>query len=212
MTTTENMRPKPFFIADNQALNFLNSIAEPAKIEYDWLSDGEDLLNWLIQAGLASIDDIAHFKRSQYKQECDNVALQARHLREWLRDFMDSCSALPNVDLSEIKIINDILGQDNSYTQIEKGTETKKTYFFQRLIRRFHIPRDLLLPIAESIADLICNKDFTQVKKCQGATCTMWFLDISKNHSRSWCSMAVCGNRAKAAQYRLRKKQAKLHS
>jgi predicted RNA-binding Zn ribbon-like protein len=40
---------------------------------------------------------------------------------------------------------------------------------------------------------------FTLVRKCEGTTCTLWFLDVSKAHARRWCSMAVCGNRAKAA-------------
>jgi predicted RNA-binding Zn ribbon-like protein len=29
----------------------------------------------------------------------------------------------------------------------------------------------------------------------------MFFLDTSRNRTRTWCDMAACGNRAKAAAY-----------
>ncbi len=37
--------------------------------------------------------------------------------------------------------------------------------------------------------------------------CGWLFVDRSKNRSRSWCDMAVCGNRAKASRHYRRKKQ-----
>ena len=43
-----------------------------------------------------------------------------------------------------------------------------------------------------------------RLKACPWHTCQVAFYDHSRNHSRTWCSMAVCGNRAKAAAYRKR--------
>ncbi|MGD0386829.1 MAG: CGNR zinc finger domain-containing protein [Solirubrobacteraceae bacterium] len=43
-----------------------------------------------------------------------------------------------------------------------------------------------------------------RLKVCADHQCLWAFYDQSKNHSRSWCNMAVCGNRAKARQYRRR--------
>lgn len=40
---------------------------------------------------------------------------------------------------------------------------------------------------------------------CQNPGCGWVFYDRSKNRSRRWCDMAVCGNRAKAARYRSRR-------
>jgi len=52
------------------------------------------------------------------------------------------------------------------------------------------------------MADLVCDADFTVGRNCQGPTCTMLFLDTTKGRARRWCSMAVCGNRAKQAKHR----------
>jgi len=73
--------------------------------------------------------------------------------------------------------------------------------------RGWHGPEVLLLPIAEAMGDLVCQKDFGLVRRCEGLGCTLWFLDVSKGHARRWCSMAVCGNRAKAATHRARARQ-----
>ena len=48
---TETARPEPFFIADDHALDLLNSVATPWGTEIEWLGDGRDLLAWLEQAG-----------------------------------------------------------------------------------------------------------------------------------------------------------------
>ncbi|MEO8687058.1 MAG: CGNR zinc finger domain-containing protein [Solirubrobacteraceae bacterium] len=43
-----------------------------------------------------------------------------------------------------------------------------------------------------------------RLKACPWHTCHVAFYDHSRNRSRTWCSMAVCGNRAKAQTYRRR--------
>jgi len=74
-------------------------------------------------------------------------------------------------------------------------------------VRRWTSPDQLLQPIAGAIADLVCDADFRLIRVCEGSACTLMFLDRTKAHARRWCSMAVCGNRAKAAAYRARAKR-----
>jgi predicted RNA-binding Zn ribbon-like protein len=56
----------------------------------------------------------------------------------------------------------------------------------------------VLWPIAESAADLLTSERATKVRECHASTCAWLFLDESRNHSRRWCDMSVCGNRQKA--------------
>jgi predicted RNA-binding Zn ribbon-like protein len=44
------------------------------------------------------------------------------------------------------------------------------------------------------------------MKACPADTCGWAFYDHSRNHSRTWCTMSVCGNRAKARSYRARQR------
>jgi predicted RNA-binding Zn ribbon-like protein len=50
----------------------------------------------------------------------------------------------------------------------------------------------------------MCHADFRLIRACEGSACTILFLDRTKAHARRWCSMAICGNRAKVAAYRAR--------
>jgi predicted RNA-binding Zn ribbon-like protein len=54
------------------------------------------------------------------------------------------------------------------------------------------------------MAQLLVNADFRHVKACEGQGCTLMFLDTTRGRMRRWCSMAVCGNRAKQAAHRER--------
>lgn len=57
---------------------------------------------------------------------------------------------------------------------------------------------------ARSALRLVCEPDPQRMKIC--GHCGWLFLDRSKNRSRSWCDMAVCGNRVKASRHYKRKK------
>jgi predicted RNA-binding Zn ribbon-like protein len=58
-----------------------------------------------------------------------------------------------------------------------------------------------LLAIAVAAA---ADGTWMRLKACRSATCRWAFYDAARNRSRTWCSMAVCGNRAKARAYRER--------
>ncbi|REE96730.1 CGNR zinc finger domain-containing protein [Thermomonospora umbrina] len=46
--------------------------------------------------------------------------------------------------------------------------------------------------------DLLATAPPGRLRHCDGTGCVLWFLDTSRNGRRRWCSMAGCGNRAKA--------------
>lgn len=66
----------------------------------------------------------------------------------------------------------------------------------------------ILWPVARSAADLLTSDRIGRVRECNGDTCGWLFVDTSKNHSRRWCSMSDCGNRAKAHRFYKRKRAA----
>jgi len=58
--------------------------------------------------------------------------------------------------------------------------------------------------IAAAAAKVAIEKRLDRVKICPADNCRWAFYDSSRNHSRQWCSMEVCGNRAKARAHRAR--------
>jgi len=204
---TEHARPEPFYVADDRALDFLNSVSAPWGAPIEWLENGRDLLGWLDKAGLIPTYVTLRYSTEFSIEELDLVAKQARELREWLRVFVKAHSGKPlNPDiLKDIQPVNDLLRTDDTFRQIVPQSETGNNLTMQQQ-RHWRKPEDLLLPLAEVIGELVCNADFSRVRNCEGPTCTLWFHDVSKNHTRRWCTMSVCGNRAKAAAHRARKR------
>ena len=71
---------------------------------------------------------------------------------------------------------------------------------------RFETHLDLAVwVIAHSAAELLVSSAITHVHACASQTCRWLFLDTSKNHSRRWCDMAICGNRMKARRFQRRR-------
>jgi predicted RNA-binding Zn ribbon-like protein len=60
--------------------------------------------------------------------------------------------------------------------------------------------------VATAIMACVTEGTWPRLKVCQEDTCRWAFLDTSKNHSRAWCSMRVCGNRTKTRTYRARRR------
>jgi predicted RNA-binding Zn ribbon-like protein len=63
----------------------------------------------------------------------------------------------------------------------------------------------ILGPIALSALGLLSQADLSRVKQCPGEACGWLFFDRTKNRSRRWCEMEVCGNRAKQRRLRHRR-------
>ncbi len=55
-------------------------------------------------------------------------------------------------------------------------------------------------------ADLLLTDAVHRVRACDNPECRWLFLDTSKNHTRRWCDMKVCGNRMKARRFKAHRK------
>jgi predicted RNA-binding Zn ribbon-like protein len=203
-------RPPPIFLSGSLGLDFLNTLATPVDTQVDWIDTGDGLLAWLEQARLVSPKDLKALKARAMPGEFDAVAAQARSLREWFRGFVRARSGRRLVadDLRELEPLNRLLGRDEQFAQIMAGpTEGAGASVLElKALRRWRTPESLLLPIGEEIAGFLCRGDFEHVKACEGSTCTLLFVDRTRGHARRWCSMAICGNRAKQAAHRDRRK------
>jgi len=63
----------------------------------------------------------------------------------------------------------------------------------------------VLGPITLSALTLLTQADLSRIKQCRGDHCGWLFFDTTKNKSRRWCEMVVCGNRAKQRRFHRRR-------
>ncbi|TIX87791.1 ABATE domain-containing protein [Rhizobium sp. P44RR-XXIV] len=195
------------FVGDTMGLDFLNSVATPIDAPIDWIDDGEGLLRWLEQAGLVPPETLKVMREQALPGELDKVADQARSLREWFRNFVRERKGRPLTPeaLDELEPLNRLLERDEGFNRVLAREDGGGLDFQSR--RKWRSPEALLLPIGEALGRFVCTEDFSDVKACEGHACTLLFVDHTRGHRRRWCSMAMCGNRAKQAAHRHRLKQ-----
>jgi predicted RNA-binding Zn ribbon-like protein len=216
--------PPPIFIADALGLDFINTRAVPVDTEVEWIGSGEDFVGWMQTAELVPAEVVAALRKTATAGELDRVASKARKLREWFRRFVRNHlgSPLKAKALQELEPLNRVLVRDEQFGQIvardsvrkgkskyDPNEETPLSGLVWSARRRWRSVDTLLLPIAAAMADLVCDEDFTYVRACEGNGCMLLFVDRTRGHARRWCSMSVCGNRAKQAAHRERAQHAR---
>lgn len=206
----ETERPAPMLIGDSQALDFLNSIAAPKGLVIDWLETKASLLDWFEQSGLCEKSELACLCDEADPAEMTKALQDIHAFRDLFRDFIKEAAGKANAPVSDqlVRDINEILLGGTLTMQIAVTAQDRAgdtgatpTHALRTQIE-LRTPHDLLVRVAAACAKLICEADFSCVRNCEGPTCTMYFLDVSKNRKRRWCSMSICGNRAKAATHR----------
>jgi predicted RNA-binding Zn ribbon-like protein len=72
-----------------------------------------------------------------------------------------------------------------------------------------HVPADrgpdaALALVLGVVAEALADGRWGRMKACPGPHCGWLFYDGSRNRSRHWCSMEICGNRVKGREFRAR--------
>jgi predicted RNA-binding Zn ribbon-like protein len=60
---------------------------------------------------------------------------------------------------------------------------------------------------AHNLLELLRDRP-NRIRNCANDDCVLWFYDDSRGGRRQWCSMATCGNRAKARRHYARTRSA----
>src|SRR5690348_5717408 len=198
----------PLFVAESTGLDFLNSITSSRNPPLDRICDGEGLLAWLELAHLVPLEVLREMREKTMPGELDRVAAQARDLREWVRAFVHAHKGrtLKAAAVEELTPLNGLLERDEAYEVVTSKAGGGDALQLE-IKRRWKSPEALLLPIGEALARLVAEENFADVKACEGPVCTKLFVDRTRGKNRRWCSMDVCGNRAKQTAHRRRAKK-----
>jgi predicted RNA-binding Zn ribbon-like protein len=169
----------------------------------DLISDFGRWMAWQSAAGEPGMTEAKALGR-EWGGEAESMDALARAVafRSELRKMAECLASHKPVPRSAVGAINELLRRGAAYgqlTPVGKG-------FARQVHREVREPVDLLVPVAEDAADLLCEGDRRWVRKCGNPGCVLFFYDTSRSHTRRWCSMDLCGNRAKvAAHYRRRR-------
>jgi predicted RNA-binding Zn ribbon-like protein len=68
-------------------------------------------------------------------------------------------------------------------------------------------PDAALALVVAVVAEAMADGTWGRMKACPGPHCGWMFYDGSRNRSRQWCSMQICGNRVKGREFRARRRR-----
>jgi predicted RNA-binding Zn ribbon-like protein len=195
---------KPLFLAGHLALDFLNTAMSPQGTEIELIGDGRAFVDWLVSAGVVDVAVAPRLRRQFGAEALDELAAEARKLRGWTASWIARWRHDPEGRYdAELRRLNAVLERDGGYPQlVQRGGG-----FAVVDQRRGETTGELLAAIARQIADLLVSEQAALVKRCDGAQCTLWFVDRTKAHRRRFCSVSVCGNRDKVAAFRARQRR-----
>lgn len=192
----------PLFLGGHPAIDFLNTALTPDGVPVETIGDGRAFLAWLVTAGLVPEDEAARLARRIGARALNQAAADARKLREWARTWLARWRAGDRHWRQALDVLNELLSRATYRREIVATGEVVEI----RERPQLDGADALLTLIAAQIAALIALEQGELVKSCEGAGCSLWFLDRTKTHRRRFCSATACGNRAKVAAFRKRQR------
>ena len=209
ITKTPSDAESHHLIGGALCLDFANTLYGHGKTPlHEYLFSYRDLVLWSRHAGILS-DALAtrlFHKAARFPNDALVVFHRAIALRETIFRFFDAVAHHQAPQGSDLAALDSARFEAISHTHVDR---TAKGY---TLDWNDKAALDLMLwQIAVSAVELMTSENLTRVRECNGDTCDWLFVDTSRNHLRRWCSMSVCGNRAKVRSFvqRQRKRAAR---
>jgi predicted RNA-binding Zn ribbon-like protein len=205
---------KPFELHGDPALDLVNTLDNRFN-KPDELTSGRppeellktysDLLRFLTQTDLLTEAKARELRRvdlhaAKREHVCNQVLSEARAFREHLAAVTYALIDGLEIPKASLAVIDASIKQATAHRRLI-SEDTHLTWRWSGITHDLASPLWLL---AQSTADLLLSENASRIRSCAAETCRWLFLDTSKNHTRRWCDMKICGNRMKARRYHFR--------
>jgi predicted RNA-binding Zn ribbon-like protein len=182
----------PFwFIGGDVSIDLVNTEMIESGVLVDRINTPERLRAWLAASDLGQDLGVP-------EQVSEEVFEKVIKLRRALRAGYDELALGRTLPENTIITLNDILGPDpGSRLRDGGGGRLERSSRVNLATQPWWLPWLL----ADAAADLIVSPAAALLRRCASQVCVLFFIDSSRNHSRRWCSMELCGNRNKVAAH-----------
>lgn len=192
----------PRLLGGELCLDFLNTVdPRHAEDRTDYLTDYHALVRWSGHAGAIPPVIVGTLLQSaaEHPERAEDEVCAAARLREHLYRGIRALLDAATMPAPSLEVLNVAVATAHSARQLVPAARSSVAWRW-RDPGRLDLP---LLAVALSAADLLTRGDLARVRECPGSDGCGWlFLDTSKSGTRRWCSMQVCGNRAKVRRHR----------
>ncbi|MGD2215893.1 MAG: ABATE domain-containing protein [Gemmatimonadales bacterium] len=183
-------------------LDFANTVDSRLSAEpQERLGDYGDLVRWAVQSELLTAQQARRLLAAAEREvgRAAAVLRRGRELREAIFEVFSARAREMPAPPAAIDTLNKELPKALTRLRlVEDGADYRTEWENEDSLDR------MLWPVVRSAAELLTSDELVRVRECAADTCAWLFLDRSRNRSRRWCDMAVCGNRDKVRRFRQR--------
>jgi len=187
----------------DDGLAFVNTLAFDRGAALEQLPGVDDALHWLHDHELLHTDSMVALRRhfADDQEAADKRLARVHRVRAAMRELVDAAVERRPPEARALERINRVLRTPYTYELVPALDGVSLDH------RHDGDPVEgALARLAESIAREVSQGDPARLRICSNDDCRWVFHDPSPSGRRRWCDMSTCGNRAKAARYRERKK------
>jgi predicted RNA-binding Zn ribbon-like protein len=179
-------------IGASPALDFANTVNSRVAQTHDYLGTYGALLAWADRAGLVDSPALGDL-RAVGRNTGARVLRTARHRRDAIFGVFSAMAGKRELPPAELKAVLHAYGQAVARAEAVPGPAGATLRW------RSDDPLRPLRPVDYDAGRLLLSTEARLVKECPG--CGWLFVDRSRNQSRRWCDMQVCGSRSKMRRY-----------
>jgi predicted RNA-binding Zn ribbon-like protein len=189
------------------ALDLANTKARRPTVEpREDLRTYDDLVAWGLEAGaIGAAEGEALRVESERRPRAARTALaRARDLREAVFEVFSAVAGGREIPTAALDRVNTALPDALARLRLETAGDAAAWTWAGGA----HLDR-VTWPAVRAAAQLLTGGGLAHVRECAARDCAWLFLDTSRNGTRRWCDMAVCGNREKARRFQGRARRSR---
>jgi predicted RNA-binding Zn ribbon-like protein len=199
------IQDRPFeLIAGHPTLDLVNTLDWRFRDEgtEELLAGYNDLLRFCAESGLFTPKQIRQILRGSTESAAAEALVGCRELREAAAVILYAAVDDRTPAASQIKDLDRFFKEAREHQQLA-WSGSRLVWEWPASETGAELP---FWTLSLSTMRLLTSDDMSRVRACEKPDCRWLFLDASKNHTRRWCDMKICGNRMKARRFKAQHK------
>jgi predicted RNA-binding Zn ribbon-like protein len=163
------------------------------------MNDYGDLVRFTEQSGLISNPQARRLLRNTSEGKAAKMVAAVRELREAAAQILYAALDGEEPASSAVRLVEGFFRDARQSQRLLWGGDKLA---WELTPSSASLPEMPLWLLALSAAELLTSGEMHKLRACGSPECRWLFLDTSKNHTRRWCDMKICGNRMKARRFK----------
>jgi predicted RNA-binding Zn ribbon-like protein len=166
----------------------------------EMLNSYDDLVRWARHTGVLTEREARHLLRQARRRpgEAKATLEEAKDVRELFFRIFSARAAGRRPEKSDLKWFNELLSKSLSHLRI---APVQSGFAWEWEDEENGLNQMLWAAVRAAGELLVDSTALDRLRECPGEGCRWLFIDTSRNKSRRWCTMEICGNRAKARRH-----------